>query len=657
MKTQTKLLFFLLICAICGYGQDQRPNILLIVADDLGYSDIGAYGGEIATPFLDTIAEQSILFNNFHTLPTCAPTLSVLLTGADNHLVGIGAQEGGFTKKQKGQPGYEGYLNERTVTLPEVLQTAGYRTYMSGKWHLGHHAEQAPCKRGFQETFALMPGGASHYADQKPLHPAEPVVYRRNGQVLKTLPPDFYSTKNYTDSLLLWMERDKQSEQPFFAYLAYTAPHDPLHAPEAYIKKYDGFYEEGYEVLRKKRFAQLQKRGLISPSQSLPNWPKFIPRWADLSETKKRTTIRDMQTLAAMVDYMDEQIGRVYHWLTANNQLDNTLIIFISDNGSPGLDSRKIYPTYSKTFASQFNNELTNRGLPNSFTNLYAGWSVASIAQYRDFKTYATEGGIRNPMLIKAPRAFNTQKNICTTMTHVSDLMPTILEVAGAEHPSRSNTHLINMRGKSLAPILANPTLDVHQSEGIGIELHGTRAYIKDGWKILQVPIPGGSGDWDLYNLNQDPAEQNNLIFTHRSKFKELHTAYQQYEEEVGVIYDLPLVLGTIDTAFHLLFYCLIGLLLLSIFNNWNTVKASQKSPAKPLLAMLLGIEILGIIGLFTIFNPYAAYVLLATQVLRLLLLISRQARWTTYGLGLASCFLLCSFLLFKSGWLVVFLL
>lgn len=283
-----KLTFFLVLfftqLSLIGVSQDSRPNILLIVADDLGYSDLGAYGSEISTPFLDKIAEQSIRFSNFHAMPSCTPTRAILMTGTDNHLVGLGSQEGGFTENQKGKAGYEGYLNERVATLPQVLATSGYRTYMSGKWHLGHHDEHGPSKRGFQETFALMQGGASHFSDQIPLDPNDPTVYRRNGKVVKDLPDDFYSTKNYTDSLLTWVERDKDSSQPFFAYLAYTAPHDPLQAPQSYIDKYKGVYDEGYEILRERKFKALKQKGLIPAGETLAlwshiqktNWPKFL---------------------------------------------------------------------------------------------------------------------------------------------------------------------------------------------------------------------------------------------------------------------------------------------------------------------------------------------------------------------------------------------
>ena len=230
----------------------KRPNVLLIVADDLGYSDIGPFGGEIATPALDNLAKEGVQLSNFHVLPSCSPTRSVLLSGLDNHRAGIGTMGELKTPEMEGHPGYAGYLNFEVAALPEVLKAGGYHTYMAGKWHLGSDEKTSPYARGFEETFVLAPGGGSHWSDRKPLSPTQPMLYRRNGKPIEALPEDFYSTKYYTDRLLEWIEEDRGDGKPFFAYLSYTAPHDPLHAPESYIEKYKGKYDEGWDVLREK---------------------------------------------------------------------------------------------------------------------------------------------------------------------------------------------------------------------------------------------------------------------------------------------------------------------------------------------------------------------------------------------------------------------
>ncbi len=342
-----------------SHAQGERPNILLIVADDLGYTDIGAFGGEIDTPNLDRLAVEGMRLSNFHVLPTCAPTRAVLLTGVDNHRAGIGSQV--ITAEQKGKPGYEGYLNSRVATLPEVLGAAGYRTYHTGKWHLGVEKSHGPHARGFDETFTLLAGGASHFADASPLRPGGEARYLRNGKLVESLPGNFYSSQHYTDLLLAWMERDRNSERPFFAYLAYTAPHDPLHAPPAYIEKYRGRYDRGWEELRRERFNRVQEKGLIPAHHQLPPWPSVVKRWDSLSELEQANSARDMEVYAAMVDYMDEQIGRVYQWLEANGELDNTLIFFLSDNGANGFPSR-LYPGHDDEYHARFDNSLENRG-------------------------------------------------------------------------------------------------------------------------------------------------------------------------------------------------------------------------------------------------------------------------------------------------------
>lgn len=258
-------------------ARKKSPNILIIVADDMGYTDLGAFGGEINTPHLDKLAQDGIVLSNFHVLPSCSPTRSVLLTGADNHINGLGSMLTTLTTKQRGQKGYEGYLNENVLKLPELLSNSGYDTYISGKWHLGHEKENSPYLNGFKQSFVLLAGGGSHFADKKPLSPPQRMVYRRNGEVLEQLPDDFYSTKNFTDSLLSWLEQDRGKNVPFFAYLAYTAPHDPLHAPGDYINKYKETYKVGFDSILIGRFERLKSIGLIPSTAPNPIWPKQLP--------------------------------------------------------------------------------------------------------------------------------------------------------------------------------------------------------------------------------------------------------------------------------------------------------------------------------------------------------------------------------------------
>jgi arylsulfatase A-like enzyme len=247
-----------------GNSEADKPNILLIVADDLGYSDIGPFGSEIRTPVLDKLAEQGVRLSSFHVLPTCSPTRSVLLSGNDNHVAGMGVM-GELTYPQlAGKDGYVGHLNDRIVTLPQVLRDNGYHTYMTGKWHLGDEEENLPSSKGFNETFILAEGGGSHWADSKVLSPTQHMTYHRNDMVVENLPEDFYSTKNYTDSLISFIDRNMEDNKPFFGYLAYTAPHDPLHAPAEYIAKYKGMYDGGWGNLQDERLERLKEGNIRS---------------------------------------------------------------------------------------------------------------------------------------------------------------------------------------------------------------------------------------------------------------------------------------------------------------------------------------------------------------------------------------------------------
>lgn len=660
------LLSLCLFFSVPNYGQNAKeqgnstqPNILLIIADDLGFSDIGAFGaGDIATPNLDKLATQGIKFNNFHTLPTCSPTRSVLLTGTDNHIAGLGAQApGGLTEKQKQFPGYEGYLNDRVATLPAVLQQAGYRTYHVGKWHLGDEEGLKPSDRGFQETFTLLQGGGSHYADQIPINPIEPVEYARNGQIIKDLPADFYSTKNYTDNVLNWLERDKETGQPFFAHIAYTAPHDPLHAPKSYIEKYKGKYDEGYEILREKRFERLKALGLIPANHQMPPFPKGIAPWNDLSETEQKNQVRDMEVYAAMIDYMDEQIGRIIGWLETNQQLENTFIVFMSDNGANGLNT-KLYPGFTGEWEAQFDNSFDNRGLPNSYINQGAGWATASTAAFRLFKAFSTEGGIRTPMIIKADTLKGMTKNtsIVNSFIHVKDLMPTFLDLAGATHPSTTNSKLAKMSGKSILPILTNEIDDLHLAAGIGFELHGTRGYYKGDWKLLQMPLPMGSAEWQLYNIKEDLGETKNLALTNPKKLAELKAAYFKYEQNNGVVYDLTPGLAKFNRNFQILrilISLIFGLAILGKLSGKLKTQYQEWKYGTRFMYALAIVETIGLIGLFTKYYQYAAYLLLAIMAGAFFTLIKNKENWKAYFLPLLATILLGAFLLFKSGRMV----
>ncbi len=518
-------------------AKDTRPNILLIVADDLGYSDIGSFGGEIATPTLDNLAKEGLQLTNFHVLPSCSPTRSVLLSGMDNHRAGMGTMGEVKTPEMEGHPGYAGYLNFEVAALPEVLKANGYHTYMAGKWHLGYEKKTRPHARGFEETFALLPGGGSHWSDMKPLSPPQTMFYSHNGKQVESLPDDFYSTTYYTDVLLKFIDQNKKDGKPFFAYLSYTAPHDPLHAPKEYIEKYKGKYDGGWDVLRENRLQSLKNLGIIH--RNAKPFPRLasVKAWNEMSVEERAEAARDMEVYAAMVEYMDEQIKRVFDYLKEIGQYDNTIIIFFSDNGANG-HPPTAYPGQTEEYLNSFDNSLENRGLPNSFIDPGPGWSQASMAPSRMFKAFTSEGGIKSPLLVKLPDKMAHAGTMNHSFFHVRDIMPTILDLAGLTHSEQFNGRKVRpMQGKSVLDLLegkvATPYAEASQ---VGYELFGLKAYFVGDWKILWMPKPFGTGEWELFNLKQDPAELNDLSEQHPEKRKEMIARWEQYKIENRVL-------------------------------------------------------------------------------------------------------------------------
>ena len=517
--------------------ESRRPNILLIVADDMGYTDIGSFGGEIATPTLDTLANEGLQLTGFHVLPTCSPSRSVLLSGVDNHRAGLGTMGEMTTPDMEGIPGYEGYLNFNVAALPEVLKAGGYHTYMVGKWHLGHDAETSPHARGFEETFILVPGGGSHWSDRRPVSPPETMIYQRNGKPVESLPEDFYSTRNYTDNVLQWMDKNQGDGRPFFAYLAYTAPHDPLHAPKEYIDKYKGKYDGGWDALREERFQALKDLGIIN--QDVQPFPRLdsVEAWDEMSPEKRAEAARDMEVYAAMIDYLDEQIKRVFDYLKEAGEYDNTMIVFISDNGANG-HSPWAYPGQTEEYLNSFDNSLENRGLPNSFIDPGPGWSQASMAPSRMYKGFTSEGGIKAPLLVKLPGKMANAGTMNHSFFHIRDIMPTILDVANISHPEQINgRQVIPMQGRSILDVFGGEAATPYaEASQVGYELFGMKAYFAGDWKVLWMPQPFGKGDWELFNIKEDPAELRDLSAENPQKLEELVGQWEQYKEENGVL-------------------------------------------------------------------------------------------------------------------------
>jgi arylsulfatase len=502
----------------------------------MGFSDIGTFGGNIATPVIDQIAGESMCFSNYHVQPTCSPTRSSLLTGNDNHVAGLGimSEMDYPTLQQQQLPGYSGHLSNDVATLPELLRENGYHTYMTGKWHLGEGPQHDPFSRGFEESFILGTGGGSHWNDRKALSPLQHMSYTRNGKEIEP-PTDFYSSRNYTDSMMQFIDQNKADKKPFFAYLSYTAVHDPLHAPKEYIDKYKGKFDMGWDSLRMLRIKNLEALGLVPPQvKSITN--PAIPGWKKLPKEKQKEFARDMEVYAAMLEYMDMSIGRLIEYLKKEGLYDNTLILFMSDNGANGALANTYPGNADGKYLNSFNNRMENRGLQNSYVEMGPGWAQAVTAPFRLFKTFASEGGIRAPLFIKMPRAKGGKK-WNHDLVHVTDIMPTMLQLTGIAYPKSFKGRDIHPTiGFSLVPVL-NGRADKHNRDGVGYELFEMKAYIKSNWKILRQPIPFGTGEWQLFDLSKDPGETTDLSAAHPEIRKELIDAWQSYAK-LNNVYD-----------------------------------------------------------------------------------------------------------------------
>ena len=505
-----------------------RPNILVIVADDLGFSDIGAFGGEIETPHLDALAREGVRLTDFHAGATCSPTRSMLLSGVDHHVAGIGSMAELTVDEQKGKPGYEGYLNDRVVAFPVLLQQAGYRTYMAGKWHLGLSEERSPKARGFDRSFALLRGADDHYAQpwNTQIDPAQP-LYREDGQLAK-VPADFYSSNFYADKLVSYLKEGQSQKRPFFAYLTFTAPHWPLQAPDEVIARYAERYKAGYEPIRQARIERQKALGLLPKGFQPAKALSLFPAWQNLTPQQQAQEAKRMAVYAAMVDLMDRNIGKVIAQLKASGEYDNTVILFMSDNGAEGNNVAERGGTTPR------DNRLANIGRASSFVPYGPNWAQVSALPFNLFKGYSYEGGTTVPAIVRWPGAAKPGK-VLSTPGHVTDVAPTLLQLAGVRYPEQVDGHSVAaLQGRSLVSVLEGREAAGRFEQGW--ELFGQKAYRQGDWKIVYSVPPFGPGDWQLFNLRTDRAEQIDLATQHPEKLSELKAAYAAYSHRNGVV-------------------------------------------------------------------------------------------------------------------------
>ena len=508
--------------------QEGRPNILLIVADDAGYADLGSFGGEIQTPNLDALAAAGVRFTQFTASATCSPSRSMLLTGTDNHPAGLGSMAEFTSPNQAGAPGYEGYLSERVVPVSALLAEAGYNTFMAGKWHLGEEPEHWPAARGFQRDLALIPGGGSHLDDMWGAE-GERQLYTYNGEPLRALRPGFHSSVDYTAAIVDDIAEHEGDGKPFFAYLALQAPHDPFQLPDDWRDRYSGRYDAGYDAVRAARIARMSALGLLDPDTTVFPRLSSVPAWDALSDQEKRESARRMELYAAMLEHMDANIGTLMGYLKTSGLYDDTLVFFMSDNGPEG---------NPMTMGAPWDNSrYEDWGKAGTFIQYGPAWAQVSAGPLRMYKGFVTEGGIRVPLIV-AGEGVQGSGRLFDGFAHVMDIPATILDVAGVPYPADiDGTPVAPLQGRSLAPILGGESDAVRgPDDWVGWELFGNRAVRMGDWKLVSLCAPFGSGDWQLFDLSADTAEINDLAAERPDVRDELVRHWDAYAAANNVI-------------------------------------------------------------------------------------------------------------------------
>ena len=509
---------------------------MLVMADDMGFSDIGCYGGEINTPNIDSLADNGLRFTNFYNTARCCPTRSSLLTGLYSHQAGMG-----HMLSDRGYPGYKGDLQPTCVTIAEVLKQAGYATYMTGKWHVTRFRDNEgpkhnwPLQRGFDRFFGTIEGAASFY---------DPLTLSLDNQYIDLPSQPFYYTDAISDYAVKFLRehQDKQAESPFFLYVPYTSPHWPLHALEEDITRYKDRFRAGWDVLRQERYQRMIKMGLIKSEWKLTERDPRVSPWEKAEH--KEWQMRRMEVYAAQIDRMDQGIGRILSQLKRSGELDNTLIFFLADNGGCAeeltdswmnwlYNESHICPRYTREGQPVIagNNPELMPGPPNTFQSYGVPWANVSNTPFRLYKHWTHEGGVATPLIIHWPAAIKAKGEFRDCPGHLIDIMATCVDISGANYPTYLNgNQIIPMEGKSLVPVFHNQILE---RDGLFFEHEGNRAVHWDKWKLV---AKGERSTWELYDMEADRTETNNLASGNPELVKQLSAEWKAWAERAKVL-------------------------------------------------------------------------------------------------------------------------
>ena len=518
-----------------------QPNIVFILADDLGYTDIAPYGSEVNTPTLSSLAEQGLRFTNYHTAANCAPARAMLLTGVDNHLAGVPNIPEMLAPEQRAQAHYQGVLGANVVTVATLLEDAGYHTYMAGKWHLGATPDKRPSRRGFERTVALMDSGADNW-EQRPYLPIyDQANWFADGNRL-TLPEDFYSSRFLIDKTIEFIDSNIQDGSPFFAYVPFQAVHMPVQAPQEYIDKYMGVYDLGWGSLRTQRRQRAVELGIVASNTAMVDM-STTDDWNALDEQRKRYEAKRMAVYAGMIEAMDFHIGRLVSYLKSQGQYENTIFIFTSDNGSEGSGSANptAFPTNLGPSGLGYHIDYDRLGLKGSYNTISPSFASASASPLAFYKFYTGEGGMRVPLIISGEPVQQTGE-LSTAFTWATDITPTILALSGVAQPSGryAGRPILPITGRDLTPVLTGEADHIYtDDDAVGYELTGHGALFQGDYKIVVNQAPLGDGQWRLFNIVEDPGETVDLSGSLPVVFQRMLSRYQRFERE-NLVLPLP---------------------------------------------------------------------------------------------------------------------
>ena len=517
--------------ALPATAQETRPNILVVLFDDVGFTGFGAYGADAQTPRIDALAQSGALFSRYYSSPFCGPSRAMLMTGQDNHQTGMGTLVETVTPEQRALPGYSMVWDDDQQTVASLLSEAGYQTYVSGKWGIGAKGKNLPDRFGFDRSYVMDSTGGSNYDHSHYLPGYPEVSWYEDGEPVR-LPEDFYSSRNLVDEMIRYID-EGDADQPFFGFLSLQAVHIPVQAPAEFIDRYDGVFDAGWDVMREERMQRAIVLGLVPETTTLAPVHEDHRAWDDLSAQEKAEAARAMQVNAGMKEAADFHIGRLLDHLDAAGKLDNTIVVVTSDNGAESGVTSLENPVFDLLLRGihrleGYDTSPENMGLPGSLTAIGPEWASVEASPFNLYKFYSSEGGLRVPLVMAGPGIDVT--GVQHAPVHVADLMPTLLDAAGVAYDAGA------LYGQSILPLLSRASTETRGAdESFGFEVSGNAALYRGNWKLVRTALPRGDFTWRLFDLSVDPGETTDVSAENPELFAELRAEYEAYVAETGV--------------------------------------------------------------------------------------------------------------------------